>query len=166
MSQALACDVTVDPQSPHAPTALCVPHGMPHVPLWTENQVGPTSAMKYIPQYTPPGHIPPDLPAVLAVWVFTHYTLRGEWPYRPHSRAHITVLAQMAVTATAMGHNFRNFPAFGEWLCSHHDISSIDVMHIIASIYDNCRAFPTIGNAFQLPPSIFAEVPVLVGIYN
>ena len=83
--QALARDVTIDPQSLHAPTALRVPHGMPHAPLQTENQVSPISTTKYIPWYTPPGHIPPDLPAVLAVWVFTHYTLGGEWPYRPHS---------------------------------------------------------------------------------
>ena len=83
--RALACNATVDPQSPHTLTALCVPHGTPHVLLWTENQISPTPTTKYILQYTPPGHIPPDLPAVLAVWVFTHYTLRGEWPYRPHS---------------------------------------------------------------------------------
>ena len=67
---------------------------------------------------------------------------------------------------TATGDNFHIFPAFGEQLCSTHDITSIDIIHIIAAIYDDCKVFPTIGNVFQLPQSIFAEVPVLMGIYN
>ncbi|KAI1785147.1 hypothetical protein LXA43DRAFT_1118281 [Ganoderma leucocontextum] len=115
------------------------------------------------PLYLPPTHIPTDMPLDVAQSVFTHYPLEGGLPYRLRSRAQITMYARIAL---CIPHDeWHTIPALGERVCQEVDDTHA-LIALIDAITNEMGTFVPAKRAFHLPPSLFAEVPVLMAIYN
>ena len=85
-------------------------------------------------------------------------------PYVPRSRALISVLARSRLHATTEP-VFCEMPALGEGACANRGLSELDQLSMYT--YElGPDAFLPVGKAFKLPKSIFAEVPVILGIFD
>ncbi|KAI1796542.1 hypothetical protein LXA43DRAFT_1157853 [Ganoderma leucocontextum] len=115
------------------------------------------------PLYLPPTHIPDDMPLDVAQSFFTHYPLEGGLPYRLRSRAQITTYAGIALVIP--DDEWHEVPALGERVCQEVD-DFHSIIALIDAITNEMGTFVPAKRAFHLPPSLFAEVPVLMAIYN
>ncbi|KAI1782162.1 hypothetical protein LXA43DRAFT_1069214 [Ganoderma leucocontextum] len=145
------------------PTPLPIPgpwetnHASKHYP-------GGVRGVKCVPPlYLPPTHMPADMPPEVAMSAFTHYPLEGRLPYQLRSRAQIMMYAD--ITLVIPDDEWHAVPALGERVCQEVDNFQL-IIALIDEITNEMGTFVPAKRAFHLPPSLFAEVPVLMAIYN